>query len=148
MKYYSKKESAFLITVNMLMVAWTIFYAFATYMISGMASAYPPNYNEMVLDSILKYCIPMLGFIILSFIIILLQQYKNYRWGYLAILAIFSDIYIVKINFWIIELIQSLSSMAFWLLISVTMLSAVLIPFYVLGKLIKRDLSERKRIYR
>ena len=156
MQYYPKTIFRHLILVDVSALLFTFFYAFLTYVISGLGLAHPPNYDEMVLNSILQYCAPMLGFLSLSLIILFLQQHKNYRFGYFSVALIISEIWILKINYPLFDLFKYLLSeflnystaetlwpVAFWLIISVIMLAVIAIPFYVLVRLVGEDLSKK-----
>jgi len=159
MKYYPKIIFRLLVLIDVLVLLFTFFYAFLTYMISGLGLAHPSNYDEMVLNSILQYCVPMFGFLSLSLIILFLQQYKNYRFGYFSVAIIISEVWILKINYPLFDLFKYLLSeflnystaetlwpVAFWLIVGVIMLAVTVIPFYVLVKLIKEDFFKKPKI--
>jgi hypothetical protein len=153
MKYYSNFVFRLLNSLYTLAIIATIFLTFFFYMISGMGDG-ASNYTEMVINQIL---IPGLGIILFLFVsipVLFLQQYKNRRLGYLMIIFAPLSAYIVYnvLSYLpILDLIYASFEGSvepvvgfFWILVASLIIIIALIPFYVLGKLIREDFfSER-----
>jgi hypothetical protein len=155
MKYYSNKIFYSLNIIYILAIVATIFLSYVFFAVSGMGCSLgcPKNYTEEVTKEILPPTIGIILFLICSFIILFLQQYKNRRLGYLmAILApiglyilykIYSFIPIWDFIYLSFKDLEQITVGILWIGVSILEISTVFIPFYVLGRLIKEDLLKK-----
>jgi hypothetical protein len=155
MKYYPKSFFIPLVTFNALAIIVSIVVAYLLYILSGLAGVgAPDNYTEKVIAGILPPTLGILGFLLFSIIVLFLQQKKNSRFGYLMLILAPFDLYIFykifsyfPVSDFIITPLRDPSQIAsgiIWLIMALIMLSALLIPFYVLIRLIKEDLFKKR----
>ncbi|KKQ18573.1 MAG: hypothetical protein US31_C0003G0002 [Berkelbacteria bacterium GW2011_GWA1_36_9] len=145
MKYYSKIFFSLFILLHILTIGAIIFYSWFLFILSGMgcSAGCPSNYGEDVALQILLPVSVMMLFLFFSIIILFLQQYKNPRLGYLTIILVPFDIYIIYKLFLFLPV---WGEEIFWLTISTMSILAFFIPFYVLMKLIQEDFFKNRRI--
>lgn len=139
MKYYSKIEYFFLRTIHVLAAAVVLLYWFAGLAVQCFEawSAELFNVDEcsrwMLEINIFVGLIPML-FVVLSGLVILLQQRGYKRVGYFMVpLAVIPLCYIGYSFLW------PISYNVFFLVTGPILLAIALTPFYVLGKLIRHS---------
>ena len=152
MKFYSKYFFNFIIAVYIIssliaLIYGTISFLFACWGVHTYLECFPLQVREIFLNGFL----PLL-FIILSLLIIMLQQKKNVKLGYLFIpLLIISPILngtIIKYSMWFdVNWFLSISSIsgtgflmqAFFTLAIIVLFLISIIPFYVLGRLVVHE---------
>jgi hypothetical protein len=98
----------------------------------------------------------ILFFLFLSIIILFLQQYKNSRFGYVAILPAVAYLFIFYNLYNVFPIIHFVSFAfaggflmglfvsTFWLVISAPFVISMVTPFYVLIRLIKEDFFKKR----
>jgi hypothetical protein len=157
MKYYSKGFFRFLVSINIASIILTIISAFYLFILSGMgcSAGCPANYTEKVLAELLPLTMGILGFLLFSMIVLLLQQKKSGRLGYLMLALIpFAPYIVYKLlpTMWgfIVSFLGDnsfgVSAPGFLIIIVliILLLLTSLIPFYVLIRLIKEDFFKKR----
>jgi uncharacterized membrane protein len=146
MKYYSERIFTAFSIINMLACVIAVGSLCIALSWSGISLLFG---GEGYVFNLFAYIIPSLYFL-LSIFIILLQQKGHKRFGYLmAVLVCVSLFYFLYFqtewNFWT-NINYFLSSTPWFILIfEFILLVGSLIPFYVLGRLIKEDFFDKKR---
>lgn len=133
MKYYSKNIYKFLLTINIVFGAISLLYLWFAYgwfgSIHNLLFA-----GEGFIFNLLTYLVPLI-FFIFSTVIIIFQQKIGKKFGYLDLIlvavALFHFVYI-QISWNVLEILFFL---------------AYLIPFYVVGRLVKEDFLGRKQFW-
>jgi len=146
MRYYSNKVFWSFLVINILAILIALLELIWSY---GWASSWENLLfnSEGFLFNLFLYIIP-LPFAIISTLIILKQQKGHKRAGYfMAILAVFSCIYLIypeiDWKFWSNINYFFTTQPPLYNFVEFILVLASLIPFYVLGKLIKEDLFKK-----
>jgi hypothetical protein len=157
MRYYSKSLFRVLIFLHLLIVVA----AFGVLFILFSTHNFGFSLNDTgFIREFIKYtlfpCSVFILFLFFSIIFLFLQQYKNHRFGYLAIISIPMAIYIAYIFYQIFPVAYFINSAfgdsfwsgiqvgIFWLFIDAPLAVTFLTPFYVLGRLVKEDFFKKK----
>ncbi len=150
MEYYPKVIFNLLITFFILAIVFTIVFGFILFALSalGCSAGCPANYEKMVSQQIIYPIIAAVLFLLFSVIIIILQQYKNIRFGYLilvpAILPLFFFFY-MQGEWGVLNITYKISDTPpLFLFFDFILIIGGIIPFYVLGRLIKEDFFKKK----
>jgi magnesium-transporting ATPase (P-type) len=149
MEYYPKVIFNLLIAFFILAIVFTIVFGFILFALSalGCSAGCPANYEKMVFQQIIYPIIAAVLFLSFSVTIVILQQYKNIRFGYLmfvsAILALF---YFYMQGKWgVLNVTYEISNTPpLFLFFELILVVGGIIPFYVLGRLIKEDFFKKK----
>jgi hypothetical protein len=143
MKYYSKKIFYFFITVYILAVIFALVYWYVSAGLACWGTTSQSRCIELKNDTnIFDGILPTL-FASLSLLVILLQQKIHKKFGYLIIFLlplspIFYKYYnIIYPTTWVMDITSFQTLMQFLIF---------LIPFYVLGRLVKEDFFKKKSL--
>ena len=160
MKYYSNIIFRILISFYVLTIITTIIIGYFSFLVSGLGCSLgcAPDYTEKVIGGLLPPVLGIILFLACSIIILFMQQYKNYRFGYLTFITavigsyifykIFSFIPIWYFIYSSFEDISDLGVAIFWIVISVIAIVVAIVPFYVLINLIWEDFFKKRKIIR
>ena len=156
MKYYSNIIFRILILFYIIAIITTIIIGYFSFLVSGLGCSLgcAPDYTEKVIGGLLPPVLGIILFLACSIIILFMQQYKNYRFGYLTFITavigsyIFYKIFSFPIWYFVYSSFEDISDLGvaiFWIVISVIAIVVATIPFYVLGRLIYEDFFKNRR---
>ena len=150
MKFYSNNIFKLFLGLHILtgIAATMVIFLFGAISGLGCSLGCPPNYMQNVQQEVRLVFFAIILYLVISFCVLILQQYKNPRFGYFMIIILPLDIYLIYIALLpltgLIFYSLTMAEGIFWFVLIGFFLLSALTPFYVLVKTVKHDLAKLK----